>query len=338
VNFYFFANSFDNTIDESMMQSLTWEETVELFSEHLVTEDKNFLAYVAQEFNTGPTARPAERVEYDADGVTIKAIHPKLKPDGTPWAGRYADNVVAFNAICLDSDKGWEIDEAKEALAGIRHLGYTSWSHGVEGKGTRFRVVIPLTDPCPAVEWQKRRASIQATFPTVDASFCDRARVMYAPAVSADRLHLAETWRAEGVVLDWRDFEPAAELPAYVPRAATGSTSKDGLGKVVHETFDMVQFVKDQGLYQKQVSHGQHKVTCPQFHVHTGQDKSGTVMWQNGGWPSFHCAHGACHGFKFYEHYKNQLGKGWMDNYCEREQVEISTVAKLRAILKKGKK
>lgn len=69
---------------------------------------------------------------------------------------RHSDNFISRDLLTFDFD---HVDEnAYDALAYLfrntAHALYTTWSHKAEGKGDRFRLVVPLTRPVSYDEFQ----------------------------------------------------------------------------------------------------------------------------------------------------------------------------------------
>jgi hypothetical protein len=301
---HFFSSAYDNLVEQ--FKDYDWPELVADLTEHTVVERKNDLGFVVGTFNTTAGFEPA------ADD-----------PEGRP--GRYSKNLVSVGAAVLDVDGGWTIEEAVEQLSGVTHLGYTSWSHRLPGKGDRFRLVVPFVDPCPRDEWDLRKRELIELFPRADPSSVANARIFFAPTCSAENRQLARAWHRDATTFDWRWLkrrappEPVATLtPADRAKLVSG-----GSGRARWETFDLVQFMRDQGLYKRQVTKDKHDVRCP----NRDHEDGGTAIWQDGSkFPTFYCSHAKCAGFDFWDHYKRLLGKGWMIPYCLRE---VSAVARL---------
>jgi hypothetical protein len=280
---YFFKSVFDNVVDPNCVLDLTWSEMLEVFSEHVIAETKHSVML----FNTS---------SFSGDTRT-------------------ASCVSAVSQMCLDFDSGVSIEQVKEQATGLRYLGYTSYGHLKDGTTEKFRLIVPFVDVCPITEWNRRKHDVLNLFPQVDPSTITVSRIFYMPSCPADRKHLARFWSSEGELFNWRALaqKPEPILPTPIDRSALVT---EGAGQVVYESFDAVQFMKDQGLYRKQTGVGKHDVTCPNIHHLDG----GTVIWQDGKtWPSFYCSHHKCAGFDFYQHWKEKLGAGWMKPYCARK-------------------
>lgn len=312
---FFFKNRFDNVVTDESSFDLTWEELIEFFALFQERNDKDGMLFVASTFTLEPPFKQA--VKTSSDDSSKELI---FNSNGNPAVGRYSENVSAITAIILDCDKDWTIEDAKATLVGVRHLGYTSFSHRRNGNGDRFRVIIPLKDPCPKVEWERRRASIRALFPHVDGSTVALARAFYTPAVPPDTRHLAHAWSEDGEILDWRDFArtPDPPPPPILDTARIVSAQEFPTGRVVWETCDMVQFFKDKGWYIRGVDSVKHEVVCPNVLSHTNQIAAGTVVYQDGiRRPRLYCSHAHCEhqNKEFFNQYREELVE-----YCSREK------------------
>ena len=117
-----FDSTFDNVVSKESEFDVEWSDLVQLFSTHQVAVEKNTVGFIAAEFDLSATAKPATRKLYDENGDLVTEIV-KRDQHNRALPGRYSENVLSIHAICLDSDQGWEIDEAKTLFQGIRHLG-----------------------------------------------------------------------------------------------------------------------------------------------------------------------------------------------------------------------
>jgi hypothetical protein len=332
---YIFRSGFDNVADPEWATDCEWADIVEMLSTHRPTENKDEQGFILGSFETDPELADPAIDNRGKDNEKIK------------WGtvGRLSANLRLQHAACLDFDGGTTLEEVATLLVdmNVTHCGYTSFNHQNPDKGSvdKFRVVLPFSTPCPKDEWELRRHNIIEMFPALDHSTVASARIFYAPAhpPTPEAAARAFAWAHNGVMLDWRDLPAKEALPPPKPIDRTNLV-KDGHGKVVWETFDAVSFMRDQGLYKSRVSNNKHNVICPNYFSHTGQNQSGTVLYQDGqGFPSFYCSHGHCGSFKFYDHFKQTLGKGWMANYCERTpEINLEEdLKKRRALLRSYK-
>ena len=195
-------------------------------------------------------------------------------------------------------------------------------------------MIFPFADPCPIAEWQKRQDAFREFGGVDDRSTTAMARIFFAPTCPEAGQQYASTWNVDGVTLDWHVFE--AKEPPEVDHVNTAPTTPTGKGKVRYDTFDMVQFFKDHGLYQRPNSNGKHEVTCFRQHEHATNSPGGTVVWQKvGDWPSFYCGHSHSLSSKdFWAHYK----KDEITKYCQKEEIEFSGKQLLSSIFKPEQK
>lgn len=338
IKLFLFENARDNIVSEDNSLELDWSEMIDLFcGDPIIREEKEGEAFIACDFDTSENARPLVRV-FEIDN---KRIESPRKFNNELLIGRYADNVQYVHAICLDFDNGITIDEAKDNLKGIKHLGYTSWSHMHPGKGERFRVVIPLKEPCPANEWAKRKKSLRETWPDADGSFTDLSRIMYLPSCHPDYRDVAHSWHHDGEICEYTWFDEEEPPPPPKPIDRT-NLSKGNKGKVVWETLDLKQFMIDQGFYIKQQAGNKHAVCCPNYKNHSHQARGGTFITTN---PdkrdAFWCSHTSCTNgkFNFWTDYFNKLDFNTRASYCEREpESPTIQIQRLLAEIRKGKK
>jgi|GEM_PF-1741947 len=124
--------------------------------------------------------------------------------------GRRKVNVVSVSCLVLDYDGGATIGEVREQLAGLAHAGYTSFNHVRDGATSKFRIVAPLTAPCPAADWEARRPVLREMFPGVDLRSFDLGRVFFTPRT--DGTLPVENWHADGEPFNWTLVEPTLEV------------------------------------------------------------------------------------------------------------------------------
>lgn len=307
----FFQNMFDNCVDIS--EDYTWPEMVELFSAHSVETNKDGLSFNCCKFKT-EDYRPAEFEEKDF--ITDEIIERRpIMTGGVTHVGRYRDNVIEYDCLVFDYDGDIGLEEAVEIFSSYTHLGYTSYNHVVKGND-RFRVILPLKSPIPLDELDRRKKSILEFSRDDDRSTLNIARLFYMPSHAAGNEEHAFVWNIDGVLCDWHDFKAEEVVTTALP-VRTVAGVKSGAGKVIWESFDIVQFFKDNGLYVKPTGSGKHNVKCPNINHEGG----GTVIFDAlpGEFARFYCAHKSCVGFKFYDHFREKLGKGWMKDWCLRE-------------------
>lgn len=318
-NISFFSSAKDNVVDKTKTFECEWSEIVENLTKLHVSEVKNDLGFVIGKFELDTAV--AKPVVYD-EGLETQHVVP-----GT--IRRCSENLLEQHALCLDYDGGAKIEDVIALVSdmGYKYLAYTSHSHLKDGATEKFRVVIPFATPCPTSEWKLRRDIVLELFPGVDASTTACSRIFFAHACPEERQHLALSWSQDGEAFDW-NILPRKE--PFVPVAVDRSKLVDsGNGKINWDSFDLVRFMQDEGLYIRQVSANRHYVKCPQEHLHSSA--GGTFIEQNGSTrASFYCAHSHCADFRLFSHYESKYGKGWKIPYCKREPVETHETRRLK--------
>jgi len=291
----FFQCKRDNVVRASTTFDLTLAQLyAEWFSEHLVTPDKDSIGFMLAEF--------------------------KLGADGT--CGREGRNVVAYHGVVLDIDNGWALEDALADLHGFAHLGYTTFSHQLNGKD-KFRIVLPFAEACPVQEWELRKDDLLNVFPQVDPASAKIGQFFYVPACPPHMAGLAERWLTDGATFDWRLLarkDPPKPRPFLAPEERA-KLVRTGGGKVRWETFDVVRFAQDHGFYIKRAGATKHFIECPNSHEHSSVSPTATVLFENlGERVGFHCAHAHCAQFKFYDWAYATYGKDVIAAYCLREE------------------
>lgn len=143
-------------------------------------------------------------------------------------AYRHSDNFVARYAVTFDfdhvSDDLWEaVALAWESLA---FVAYTTWSHKQEGKGLRFRVLMPFSRPASYDEYQAvaRKVACDVGIENVARESFVPAQFMYLPAVAGpkakylSRINDGEFLDVDSVLAEYSDWTDHSQWP----RRATG--------------------------------------------------------------------------------------------------------------------
>jgi hypothetical protein len=312
MKFYTFNGVQDNIVDEKCCFDLSFEKMVEFFDGHDTPESKDTFLFSAVSYNTKPSTIESML------GLDEEKELPNVQ------VRRYKHFITHVNAIVLDYDSGCDLVDTVEFCSDFNHIGYTSYSHLKDGKTHKFRIIIPFKTPCPVKEWECRKHDILKIFPNVDQSTITTGRVFYFPSCPPDKLEYAMCWNiSDKIFFDWNNLEYIVKVVPEISEQVIENiknAKKDGKGKIIFESFDAVQFMKDNSLYIKCSGFDKHDVICPQYYLHTNNAQSGTVLFQdNKSYPTFYCSHSHCQQFNFYEHFKNLLGKGWMNPYCNRE-------------------
>ena len=153
---------------------------------------------------------------------------------------RHRSNVGAIWALVCDLDEGILLHEVQEALRGmgLRYVLHTTWSHSIDHH--KARVVLPLSEPCPAFRWEAVWAAgsrwAEAHGMTVDAACKDPSRYYVLPALPADASPQRVSWfvgeSRDGDLLSWRELlheYPPAPMEERPRTALTslGSTTQE---------------------------------------------------------------------------------------------------------------
>lgn len=101
---------------------------------------------------------------------------------------------------------------------------------------------------------------------------------------------------------DWKivDWELIEELAYEIapPKPVVKKSSKNFIqGKGDYNTLNVVDLFKSLGLYKRYLDENKHAVQCPWIFDHSDEDhelKTDTVIFENEGWPGFHCSHSHC--------------------------------------------
>lgn len=132
-----------------------------------------------------------------------------------PGTKRGAKNVESVGLAVFDIDKGMSIEEAREKFAGLSYALYTTFNHAP--KASKFRVVVPFTEPVPAEEWPAVWRAATARFaPETDVQTKDICRIFYLPCRASESSEFLY-YEGEGAALDWR------KLLAEQPEATKGA-------------------------------------------------------------------------------------------------------------------
>jgi hypothetical protein len=133
----------------------------------------------------------------------------------------------------------------------------------------------------------------------------------------------------EPCIFEKTEIKTQEMTPVIIPPTAM----RGGTGKVIRETFDVLQWVKDNGLYMRALGGGKHQIVCPWWREHTGADKSGSVLLPplSGSLPNIHCRHN--HKVSTWKLIKDQ-GDEAIRSYClTRSEDDYSD--ELAAVLKR---
>jgi hypothetical protein len=167
------------------------------------------------------------------------------QPDGTPAVARLLKNIATVDALVLDYDGTLTIIEARERFEKYEHVGYTSYSHLIDGETHKFRIIIRLKSPIPAHRpgadagwdtlpsaWYQYRESLHKFAGPCDPASFNANQIYFIPSVHPDNSHHAESWFNSGDALDWEqlpadhELKPASTADATAPFRGTKRSSK----------------------------------------------------------------------------------------------------------------
>lgn len=163
--------------------------------------------------------------------VTDKAARGWYCPVEFDPVYRHGDNFVARHCITFDFDRV-AIDTWGAVIAAWETLAfamYTTFSHMQDGKGPRFRVVMPLSRPAGFDEFQAvaRRLATDIGIDLVAAESFVPAQMMFAPART-----LGGLFNSHLNVGEWLDVD--AVLAEYADWTDRGSWPHRAVGDNVH--------------------------------------------------------------------------------------------------------
>lgn len=96
-------------------------------------------------------------------------------------------NIDHINALQIDIDGGYPIDDFVKEYSKYSFQLYTSYSHTYKPGGDRYRVIFPLTEPiymkhvCPPT-----RSELSRVFPMVDSTCFDRGHWQIIPCIRSN--------------------------------------------------------------------------------------------------------------------------------------------------------
>jgi len=301
-------------------------------------EFKNFMTESHLEFtlkSDTPMFNVTEWTTKEQGAITIDDFD-------SSWFGyvrRLKENAHLVHAIVVDyDDDGPTVDFFKDNFAHLTHIGYTSFRHTEDQH--RFRVVIPLVNPVQAIHFSKPidlpedvfsfYPALIEMFEGADKTGFQPARMFYVPSCPKENLSIAQSWSNDGVELNIDDLDKSYGTFIQTARPIIENTEMGGSGRILYDTFDIVQFFRDQGLYKRRADNGKHQIVCPNVHGHSHGDESGTVIFEGGArLPGIKCQHDSCADVRLkwlFAHYKQHLGPDCFRPYCETEVVEKGAI------------
>lgn len=152
----------------------------------------------------------------------------------TAWGEHYhrgKANVEHMDLLVIDIDNDpkhadtrpyLSFDDAKQALAGLACIFYTSFNHKNPYKHNvdKFRVVLPLLEPVELADVEARKKALSELFPSADPASFTASQPFYVPIAHPDRAALHRCYQGEGEWFDLLALE-ATVKPAPVPPTVT---------------------------------------------------------------------------------------------------------------------
>lgn len=201
-----------------------------------------------------PLPLKARRLLAEAEGQDEKAAEKTVKAakehcpawsptEYPPRTPRAAENVVSVSCLALDYDDGIEPAEVSWEWRAYRHLWHTSWSHTTGH--AKFRVVLPLAVPVPALRWRLawEWARIQWPIAAVgDPKCCNPDRLYFKPVDRGPEYPKAAKAHDAGELLrlDYQDYarqreHEEAERRARVTRIGQGTVGSGEARRAMFE-------------------------------------------------------------------------------------------------------
>lgn len=175
----------------------------------------------------------SERVAFKGDRQ-----HPGWSPSTFQGDKRGRDQVERCHALVLDVDGTWTLDGAEDGFGGFYGLIHTSKSHTLTQH--RFRIVLPLTRPVSAEEYDGLWRRLDDRWPgRFDGNAKDPSRFWYLPGVLDDESPFA------AVLLDGHPMDPDewlerpepvdqhhSEVPTFKPSTSVEERARRYLAKM----------------------------------------------------------------------------------------------------------
>jgi len=339
-------SAYDNCIIDS--REYTWEEFVQRFSHHVITEKKEITPMILPcSFKTiDEEYSPALMPKKYGRGV-------KYRKDGKPHIQRAKANVKHVFMLPLDidpqnKDTDLSIEAAMDRFKDYQYFAYTSSGHRTERKFGKdaFRILLPFSRPITAKEYELRAQSfIDWQGEGVDKCSPDVSRGFFVPSYLAQHEKLPhKIWVNEGKLLDPGMFEEAKVWePTTSPIVTTGvKGGGDITGEILWNTLDAVGLFKALGLYIGRDYGNRHFVHCPWESRHSC-DSSGTVIYEGDiiKKAAFNCLHGGCKDKKMFDvtnKIKEELGLNYLKKFYEIMPDEKSIDSRINELKKQLEK
>ena len=169
---------------------------------------------------------------------------------------RKKENAKECAVLVYDLDnlpQGIDAQMALSCVSPYKSFCYSTFSHKVNGKGNRYRVVVELAEPIPANEYKRIAELFGVNFEQIgikiDPSCTSPAQMLYFPACPDEREGDFEYQSVDGIPLNWRELkqvgvvkhlsstngERGDSLPSEIPEGSR-NTSLYKRGAVLRES------------------------------------------------------------------------------------------------------
>src|ERR1017187_3248094 len=243
---------------------------------------------------------------------------------------RRGDTIVKVTGLLIDYDNEslleelWSMDSVAERFKEYTYLMYSSHSYWKNAPAIeRFRLVLPFAKPLTVrsldEDWHPYVPAMKQFIGYEDArelpeemQYPDEATGRLVtrdrPAIDKQSFNPVQGYflpscpvgknviyrKNSGTFLDPSSFE-RTERALIAPKASEvpANATRGGEGHVIRETFDVLAWLKDKGLYLKPLAAGKHSTICPWHHEHTKAAKTGAVLLpgKHSPLPNIYCQH-----------------------------------------------
>lgn len=186
------------------LDEVTWEEFVSFISSgHIPTADKKSTPL----FNASRFKPLQQVIKENVNGYLYNKSDELV-------VRRTKENVIDIELLILDYDGGMSLEDAKEHFKAYEYVGYTSYSHLVDNKTHKFRLVFPLSCPIPVqktsieiVVYEELSNAIGNFAPRCDSVVFNATQAYFWPSAPLERISVSQVWTNKGVILDWKIWE-----------------------------------------------------------------------------------------------------------------------------------
>jgi len=265
-------NKFSSTRDNSVLEMYTtWEYIKQYFlTEHINVREKSDVPLFNLVKYKDVNDLNANLYTYDSQTFSKCAL-------------RVKDNILQVEALVIDYDGGLPIADAIERFKDYEYVGYTSYSHRLDPKVDKYRLIFQLLRPIPAQyckDSKNTSTTLNEYYQLIDslkefAGPCDQIiqnpnQIYYIPACPVSRLRFAKRWHNPGKPLNWTQFKRSNSSQYFID-TKIDPTSKPVRSSQQHLLPEQVIQTGIGNIRVMDVQGRIHGVVCP-FH----NDKNGT--------------------------------------------------------------